>query len=79
MTVEEIFDKIKSMISEELSVDESKVNMDAKFKEDLGADSLDAVELIMRVEEEFEITVSDDLLGNLKSVSDIVNYIKDNK
>lgn len=79
MTVEEVFNKIKVMISEELNVEEEKVTMDAKFKEDLGADSLDAVELIMRVEDEFDITVSDDLVQNLKVVSDIVNYISENK
>lgn len=74
-----VFDTIKKIIVDELGVDESKVTMDAKFKEDLGADSLDAVELVMQVEEEFGIEISEDVIQNFRVVSDIVNYIEQNK
>lgn len=75
MTQEEVFNKIKEMTVDALGVDEEKVTMDAKFKEDLGADSLDAVELIMSVEEEFGIEVDEEFSQNLKVVSEIVDYI----
>lgn len=75
MTQVEVFNKIKEMIVDALGVDEEKVTMEASFKEDLGADSLDAVELIMSVEEEFGIEVDEEFSQNLKVVSDIVNYI----
>ena len=72
-----LFNKIKEMIVDALGVDEEKVTMEASFKEDLGADSLDAVELIMSVEEEFDVEVDEEFSQNLKVVSDIVNYIVD--
>lgn len=75
MTQVEVFNKIKEMTVDALGVDEEKVTMDAKFKEDLGADSLDAVELIMSVEEEFGIEVDEEFSQNLKVVSEIVDYI----
>jgi len=71
-----IFDKVKKIIVDELGVDAEKVTMDANFKEDLGADSLDAVELIMSIEEEYNITIDEELIQNLKTVSDIVNFIE---
>lgn len=77
MTQVEVFNKIKEMIVDALGVDEEKVTMEASFKEDLGADSLDAVELIMSVEEEFDVEVDEEFSQNLKVVSDIVNYIVD--
>lgn len=79
MTQEEVFNKIKEMTVDALGVDEEKVTMDARFKEDLGADSLDAVELIMSVEDEFGIEVDEEFSQNLKVVSDIVNYIVEKK
>lgn len=75
MTQTEVFNKIKDMIVDALGVDESKITMEANFKDDLGADSLDAVELIMSVEEEFGIEIDEEFSQNLKVVSDIVNYI----
>lgn len=77
MTQVEVFNKIKEMIVDALGVDDEKVTMEASFKEDLGADSLDAVELIMSVEEEFGVEVDEEFSQNLKVVSDIVNYIVD--
>lgn len=69
------FDKIKELIVEQLDVEEDKVAMDTNIQDDLGADSLDIVDLIMAVEDEFEVKIEDDEVENLKTVGDIVNYI----
>tara|TARA_B000000609_G_C23853322_1_gene179131 strand:+ start:196 stop:432 length:237 start_codon:yes stop_codon:yes gene_type:complete len=71
----EHFDKIKEIVVDKLGVEESKVSMDAKFIDDLGADSLDTVELIMQFEEEFNIEIPDDDAENLLSVKQAVDYI----
>ena len=72
MAKEEIFDKLK-----ELVVEEDEVTMEASMQDDLGADSLDLVDLVMSVEEEFGVKVADEDLENIKTVGDIVNYIED--
>ncbi len=74
-----VFDKIKEIIIDELGIDESKVTMDARFKEDLGADSLDAVEIIMQIEEEFGVEINEDVISNMQVLGDIVKYIEENK
>jgi acyl carrier protein len=71
----EQFDKIKEIVIDKLGVEESKVTMDAKFIDDLGADSLDTVELIMQFEEEFSIEIPDDDAEKLLSVKQAVDYI----
>jgi len=71
------FDKIKEIIIDKLGVEGSKVNMEAKFIDDLGADSLDTVELIMQFEEEFGIEIPDDDAENLLSVKQAVDYISE--
>ncbi|HHY96659.1 acyl carrier protein [Acholeplasma equifetale] len=71
-----LFDKVKNIIAEELSIDESKIQLDSRLIEDLGADSIDAVQLMMRVEEEFDIEVSDEVLSELKSVKELVSYLE---
>ena len=71
----EHFDKIKEIVIDKLGVEEAKVTMDAKFIDDLGADSLDTVELIMQFEEEFGIEIPDDDAENLLSVEQAVDYI----
>ena len=71
----EHFDKIKEIVIDKLGVEETKVSMDAKFIDDLGADSLDTVELIMQFEEEFGIEIPDDDAENLLSVKQAVEYI----
>ena len=71
----EHFDKIKEIVIDKLGVEEAKVTMDAKFIDDLGADSLDTVELIMQFEEEFGIEIPDDNAENLLSVKQAVDYI----
>ncbi|ACI19301.1 acyl carrier protein [Dictyoglomus thermophilum] len=71
-----IFEKVKKIIVDQLRVDESLVTMDSNIQEDLGADSLDAVELIMALEEEFGIDVQDEEAENFKTVGDVVRYIE---
>lgn len=78
MSSEEIFDKVKEIIVEQLGVSEDSVNEDASFIDDLGADSLDIVELIMALEEEFDIEIPDTDAEKVVTVGDVVEYIKDN-
>ena len=71
----EHFDKVKEIIVDKLGVEDSKVTMEAKFIDDLGADSLDTVELIMQFEEEFGIEIPDEEAEDLLSVGQAVDYI----
>ncbi len=73
------FDKIKDMIVDQLDVEADEVTMDANIQEDLGANSLDIVDLIMAVEDEFEVKIDDDASENIKTVGDIVKFIDANK
>ncbi len=76
MNVEE---KVKSIIMEQLGVEEEEVTPAASFADDLGADSLDQVELVMALEEEFNIEISDEEAEKIKTVQDAVNYIQSHK
>ena len=78
MSSEEVFEKVKSIIVEQLGATESSVTMEASFIDDLGADSLDIVELIMALEEEFDIEIPDADAEKVVTVGDVVDYIKDN-
>ena len=78
MNQEEIFEKVKKIIVEQLGVAETSVTMEASFIDDLGADSLDIVELVMALEEEFDMEIPDEDAEKIVSVSDVVDYIKDN-
>ena len=69
------YDKVKEIIIDKLGVEDSKITMEAKFIDDLGADSLDTVELIMQFEEEFGIEIPDDDAESLLSVKQAVDYI----
>ena len=71
----EHYDKIKEIIIDKLGVEEGKITLEAKFIDDLGADSLDTVELIMQFEEEFGIEIPDDEAEGLLSVNQAVDYI----
>lgn len=73
-----VFDKVKDIIVDQLDVDEDKVKMEASISEDLGADSLDIVDLVMSLEEEFDVEMPDDQVENVKTVGDIVKFIEDN-
>ncbi|MBR0426616.1 MAG: acyl carrier protein [Clostridia bacterium] len=78
MSSEEIFEKIKNIIIEQLQVSEAAVTEEASFIDDLGADSLDLVELIMALEEEFGIEIPDGDAEKVVTVGDVVSYIKEN-
>ena len=72
------FEKVRAIVVEPLGVDEADVQIDSTFIDDLGADSLDIVELIMAFEEEFEIEIPDDVAEKIKTVKDTVDYIDKN-
>lgn len=69
------FDKVKEIVVEQLGVDADDVNIDSTFIDDLGADSLDIVELIMAFEEEFNVEIPDEIAEKIKTVKDTVDYI----
>lgn len=71
--------KVKSIIVEKLGVDESDITDDASFTNDLGADSLDTVELIMEFEKEFDVTIPDEDAEKIATVGDAVNYLEESK
>ncbi|MGL4742139.1 MAG: acyl carrier protein [Sarcina sp.] len=71
-----MFDKVKEIIAEKLSVDADSVKMESTFVDDLGADSLDVVELIMSLEEELEMEIPDEDAAEFITVADVVEYIK---
>jgi acyl carrier protein len=73
-----VFEKIKKILIDQLDADEDAVTMEASITDDLGADSLDLADIVMSIEEEFDIEVPDDQLVNIKNVGDIVKYIEDN-
>lgn len=77
MTREEILAKVKTVVAEKLNVGEDQVTTDAKFVEDLGADSLDQVELIMAMEDEFELKIPEEEAEKLDTVGSAVAYIVD--
>lgn len=74
-----VFSKVKEIIVDSLSCDEEAVTLEASLKDDLEADSLDAVELIMAVEEEFDLEIPDETATTMKTVKDIVSYIEANQ
>lgn len=78
MNTEEVFEKVKEIIVEQLGVAEASVTMEASFIDDLGADSLDIVELVMALEEEFDIEIPDADAEKVTTVGDVVDYIKEN-
>ena len=75
MTENEVFEKVKSLVVEKLGVEPAKVTMDANFRKDFGADSLDTYELVYAIEEETGITISDDMANEFETVGDAVRYL----
>lgn len=71
-----VFDRIKDIIVEQLDVEEDAVTMEASITDDLGADSLDVVDLVMSIEESFDVEIPDEEVENIKTVGDIVKYIE---
>lgn len=74
----EVIDEVKEIIAEKLSVDKDEITLDKSFTNDLGADSLDTVELIMEFEKRFDITIPDEVSETIQTVGDAVEYIKTN-
>jgi len=75
----EVLERVTKIIVDRLGVDESQVTLEASFKEDLGADSLDVVELVMELEDEFGMEISDEDAENIGTVGDAVNYINNSQ
>jgi acyl carrier protein len=71
-----MFEKMKEIIAEQLSVDASTIDLNSNFKDDLDADSLDLFELVMALEEEYDVEIPADDLTNIETVNDIVEYLK---
>lgn len=74
-----VFDDVKAVIVEQLSVNEGEVELESRFVDDLGADSLDVVELVMALEEKFEIEIPDEEAEKIATVKDVVDYIEKKK
>lgn len=79
MATSTIETKVKSIIADQLGVGEDEIKPESSFIEDLGADSLDIVELVMAMEEEFEVEIPDEEAENIKTVGDAINYINTHK
>ncbi|WP_053362129.1 acyl carrier protein [Bacillus sp. FJAT-27251] len=75
----EVLERVTKIIVDRLGVDENQVTLEASFKDDLGADSLDVVELVMELEDEFDMEISDDDAEKIATVGDAVNYINGKK
>jgi acyl carrier protein len=73
----EIYEKVKEIISEQLNVDENEISPEKSFVDDLGADSLDLVELIMALEEEFDLEISDEEAQKIRTVGEAVKFIEE--
>ena len=74
--MDELFEKMKKLIADKLEVEESKITMDASFRQDLGADSLNTYELVYAIEEEMGITIPDEKANEFETVKDALDYIQ---
>ena len=74
-----IFEKVKSIIAEQLDIDPESIAYESSITDDLGADSLDVVDLVMSFEDEFGVEIPDDAVESIRTVADIVKYIEDNQ
>ncbi len=73
-----VFEKMKQILADQLDADIDSITMDTDIQDDLGADSLDVVEMLMSIEDEFEIEIPDEKIESLKTVGQVVDYIQDN-
>ena len=71
-----MFEKVKDTLAKQLNIDASKVTPEARFKEDLGADSIDILQLLLTIEEDYGVTIPDEKLATFSTVSDIVGYLE---
>ncbi|GAB6431188.1 acyl carrier protein [Bacillus cereus] len=74
-----VVEKLTDMIADRLNVEKSEITMESNFKDDLGADSLDIVEFVMQLEDEFDVEIPDEEAENLTTVGDVVAYLENNK
>lgn len=74
-----VFEKLRTILAEQFGTDEKEITLDTDLADDLGADSLDMADLLMAIEDEFEVEVPDEVVAHVKTVSDIVAYIEDNE
>ena len=74
-----VFEKVKSIVAKTLNIEESKIELETSLVNDLGADSIDAVEIIMELEDQFDIEFDDESTQNVQKIGDIVNYIETHK
>lgn len=74
--MDEIFEKMKKIIADKLEVEDDKITLDASFRQDLGADSLDTYELVYAIEEEFKVKIDDEKANEFETVRDAYNFIK---
>lgn len=79
MSADEVYSRVRKIVSDQLGVEDDKVNPEANFQNDLGADSLDTVELVMAFEEEFDLEIPDEDAERIATVQDAVNYILSKK
>lgn len=73
-----IFDEVREILAEQLDVDKDSIELNSKLAEDLGADSLDAIDIVMTIEDQYAIEVPDENIENMKTVEDIVSFIESN-
>lgn len=74
-----VFEKIRGIICDQLDVKESTVKMESNLMDDLGADSLDLIDLVMSIEDEFDVEIPDSEIENIKTIADTVKFIEDNR
>ena len=74
-----IFDKVRSILAEQLDIDEDSITLDSSIIDDLGADSLDIVEMLMVIEQEYDVVIPDEVITSLKTVGDVAAYIENNQ
>ncbi len=73
-----VFEKVRSILMEQLDLEEDQVHMDSVISDDLGADSLDVVDLVMSLEDEFDTEIPDDAIESIRTVGDVVHFIEEN-
>ena len=74
-----VLEKVKAILADQFDAEEEKITTETTLQDDLGADSLDVVDLLMTIEDEFEVGIPDTVIENLKTVGDLVKYIEENK
>lgn len=77
MSLEEIFEKVRTILAEQLELDESDITMETNILDDLEADSLDFVEMVTTIEDEFNLVITDEKVGDFKTVRQVVEFLKD--